>query len=354
MNMTVGNIKGSASIAALLGVLPAAAVMCMFFLSQFAADLTGFDLLAQLGNVSEMSLHKQQFIDLLIVAGAFIQIAMLIVIVWRQHRPRVLLTLILTAPIYLALHQMVQATYIARPTSIPAALNRILVTENVPPPALSPEEKALIRHFEDFFQTVDLRYQSFAKNYRGEWGVEDSEVIRGLYYMTTVAALLPFGDASTADHAGCVLTKAKNRNSNITVADFNIRTYLDSPVGCCSDYALLLNALLRRAGMTSQVVALPGHVTVEISTPNGPWTWDATYNVAFSRSFAEILPDDRPVKVLEFNHPGLDASNRAFYRPYVHWQRITLMLAANKINPIATGTFDTVPGYEKVSFAYGL
>jgi len=352
--MAIVNIKASASIAAVLGVLPAAAVVCMFFLSQFVADLTGFDLLARLGNVSEMSLHKQQFIDLLIAAGVFVQIAMLMVIVWRQHRPRVLLTLILTVPIYLALHQVVQATYIARPTSIPAALNRILVTENVPPPALAPEKKALIRNFDDFFQAVDFEYQSFAKNYSGEWGVDDREVLRGLYYMTSVAALLPFGDAKAVDYAGCVLTKAKTVNSDITVADFNIRTYLDSPFGCCSDYALLLNALLRRAKINSRVVTLPDHVAVEISTASGPWTLDATYHIAFSRSFGEVLPGNRLVNIVKFNHPGLDASNQIFYRPHVHWQRITLMLAANRVDPIATGTFDTVPGYENVSFAYGL
>lgn len=169
-----------------------------------------------------------------------------------------------------------------------------------------------------------------------------------LFYVNTVANLFPVGFPQDEKIEGCVLPYAQQKNPEFSARNLTLSSYLQCPVGCCSDFGLILNKLLRANGFRSNVVGLPGHWLVEVQVDDVIWTVDSMYNYAYNRSLFIPLKKGQKVKVFLISHPGLKFKSE-YYRRKIAVERIAYLIYATRARPMALGPYTIVPGYELVN-----
>lgn len=138
-----------------------------------------------------------------------------------------------------------------------------------------------------------------------------AQASQALFYMQWVSGLWSYGNLDRPDLPGCVINN--EATGPIDPALLTIRTYLDSPIGCCTDYTVLFSMLLEAAGIETRIVTKEGHNFNEALLDGEWWTLDANLNVAFRASWDKVLDLSQTIEVLRFEHEGMRGGS-AIYR----------------------------------------
>ena len=160
--------------------------------------------------------------------------------------------------------------------------------------------------FEKFYDYVENRFNKKKANLES-WAIDNPIELRVLFYMQYVSGLWNYGNADKLNwqKVGCVLRNEDNNWNAVSIDKINIRTYLDSKIGCCSDYAYMLGYLLDRAEIQNRVIQIPGHIFNEVYF-NDTWNViDANTGIYINKSWKEVLRDgdsDPNMKILTFPH----------------------------------------------------
>lgn len=195
--------------------------------------------------------------------------------------------------------------------------------------------RADINSFDDFYWFCKNRFKSFSRYLETKWGIHDKKKLEGIFYMNLVSAMWGFGNKINIDKKGCVRANENNNWKTIPAEKINVRTFIDSGIGCCTDSAYLLSYLLDRANIKQRLINLPGHFLNEAYFGGRWYTLDAHTNIMFHSSWKEIQNYDKEsgeIVVAIFPHNNLIAGENPFYREGVgHFRIILLMQAVHKV-----------------------
>ena len=152
-------------------------------------------------------------------------------------------------------------------------------------------KKAEVKTFDGFYQLVDQQFRFNRDNLKAQWRIDDTSEMKSLFFLNVVGSLWHFGNRNFPARAGCVQTNENIDFQTVQDSDMTVRTYLDSEIGCCTDYAYLLKYLLDRAGIPNRLVVLPGHLANEAELSSGWHVLDATTGMTISHSWQSLLSD---------------------------------------------------------------
>jgi len=100
------------------------------------------------------------------------------------------------------------------------------------------------------------------RSFVGYPGVPDDTVARVLHYINQASNLFPYGNRDNPEKPGCV---RDNETLSAPLAGCIAEArLLNSPVGCCTDYAIVMHALLTRAGYDARFRYGKGHIFNEV------------------------------------------------------------------------------------------
>jgi hypothetical protein len=187
--------------------------------------------------------------------------------------------------------------------------------------------------FADFHRGVmaDYRQRETPLRETSAIAAEASEAkLKTLFIMNFVSGLWSFGNKIELTKPGCVLCNEKN---NWTASRPTMRAYLDSRIGCCTDYALMVKFLLDEEKIENRLTAIPGHVFNEVRL-EGRWCIvDATTNMFLEQSWQELYErkSEEPIKVYVFPHANMSGNFAYRYRPLAgQFRLLTLLRVANR------------------------
>ncbi|HOI74624.1 MAG TPA: hypothetical protein PLO63_10790 [Syntrophales bacterium] len=319
-------------------------------LSRLLMDATGIDLLAAIGNSSNIG--EKKLLLLTILMGCCLAVTAAIFLFFARKPGLAGRTAVLTllVPAYLAVYAFLQY-----PVHHAALLEQIEVTA-VPAMAdsgfFNKSNLAVdgIRDEDELHRACMKRFNQVRETLRVQWGIEDPRKLEALFLMNSVSALWGFGNSVHYTREGCVEQNEKT-GFRIDVPE-GIRDYLESEIGCCSDSAHVLKVLLDRSGIPNRrVVIAHGHMMNEAAFSDGWMTLDATTNMAFFGDWTSIQRrrghGRNSVHVLVFPHSNHASGSNPLYRPAIGHLRFALLLdAVNKSAPpvaFPDGTDGTLP-----------
>jgi hypothetical protein len=175
---------------------------------------------------------------------------------------------------------------------------------------------AKLTNFVDLSAFAEKRFSRFRRTLEWAWGAENEPYLKPLFYLNFVSSLWSYGNRMSSEKAGCVLINENTNFGPIPEEGITVRTYVDSDIGCCTDYAYMLHFLLRRAHFESRLVLLPGHILNEVKV-DGRWmALDANINVFYRQSWQETVSNNgRPIGVVLFPLRDSDPNAERAYRP---------------------------------------
>jgi hypothetical protein len=232
-------------------------------------------------------------------------------------------------------------------------LRRLNIVEHDPAHlAAADSRQALLRAdlqtFADFHRYVRERYRAHAPFLKKAWRMEDERRLKALFFMSFVSGLWAFGNRADVDGVGCALCNEERKGPAPTRP--TIRSYLESPIACCTDFAHLTKSLLDHEGIESRLTAIPGHVFNEVRV-GGRWCiLDATTDLVLETSWEELYaaPKANPpaVTVLWFPHPCLADAAAPQYRPMAgHFRLMMLLRLANRPALLRPTEHPDLPSY---------
>jgi len=198
--------------------------------------------------------------------------------------------------------------------------------------AKQPLLQAPIESYDDLYQYCHWRFQTYRSELSQRWGINDQRKLEALFYMNFVSRLWGYGNPTPElrDRPGGVLSNEETGFRQIQ--NPTVRTYLESDIGCCTDYAFLLKQLLGRAGILNRRVTTAGHVFNEARFADGWATLDANTNMFFAGEWAAIQRrphgSEGTVKIMVFPHQNCTNSRNPYYRPEIGQFRLRWLLTA--------------------------
>jgi len=187
-----------------------------------------------------------------------------------------------------------------------------------------------ISSFDEFASRVDANFERNEPRLRNSWHVEDEAALRAIFYLNTVANLFSYGNRTTSK--GCANLNEQFGKVSRDLKTIGIRYYMDSLIGCCSDYANLLKFLLDAAAIENNMVAIKanGHIFNEAFIAGRWHALDANIGAYYDRSWNEIVAEKDPFSVTLFPVISLRGGNAdPRYRPLLwRFRYKTLMVAA--------------------------
>jgi len=199
-----------------------------------------------------------------------------------------------------------------------------------------------IKTYDDLFQAVDANYNRHADALRKRWAIQNDDRLKAIFYLVTASNMFAFGDKVDELGSGCANLNEENGGKLRDPDVLGVRYYLDTNIGCCTDYATILYFFLTKAGIESRMVALPihGHWVNEVKL-DGKWqALDANIGGFYQYSWAEMVEGSDPFEVLLFPVLSFDSSKPS-YRPIMSmFRNKVLMVAASGAE---RGVIYTVP-----------
>ena len=165
------------------------------------------------------------------------------------------------------------------------------------------------------------------------WHIEDEQLLLTLFLMNVTNNLWGFGNPIKINEAGCVFQNENHPNTAMKSdrsVEHNVAFYINSEIGCCQDYARMLQFLLNKAKIKNRLVLNPGHILNEAYI-QGKWmAFDATVNFWWHDSWGHIqnLPIDEPFSVSIFPNNGTVFKNNSQYRTFIGQFRTFMLLEA--------------------------
>jgi hypothetical protein len=190
--------------------------------------------------------------------------------------------------------------------------------------------KEALASFDALYREVMHRYRVLHAELQSNWSGSEG-ALKAIFFTNFVSGLYEFGNREAHDQVGCVgqneLISGEPVRPALTEAEI-----LESRIGCCTDFARALKALLDRAGLENRVVVLPGHVFNEAKV-DGIWrALDANINVVYDRSWQEIVfaEGQAPVRADWYFLEGTRDPRQSAYRPLLTAFRVQMMLFAGR------------------------
>jgi hypothetical protein len=188
---------------------------------------------------------------------------------------------------------------------------------------------AEIESFDDFYQFARRRYGLSQSEIEQKWGL-DEKLDQAYFYMNLVSAMWGYGNQDEPDKPGCVLSNEDNQWRSIPEEEITIRTYIESDIGCCEDFAYLLKYLLDREGIDNRLVSYYGHIFNEITVSDESYTLDANTNLVFHSAWAKIQENGKVIVTI-FPLVNLIRQDNPYYRLELgRFQMSVLLLAAQR------------------------
>lgn len=296
-------------------------------------DATGFSLLGALGAGPLIGTIK---LRLLTGLGIFCAVTTIVwfAVQWGRGPGRAARAVIAVA---LLVPYGASTAMLHRPVAHAGAVKSLRIVE---PPTVDYERifakqpllQAHIGSYDDFYEYCHRRFQAYQSELSQRWRIEDQQKLEAIFYMNLVSRLWGYGNPTPAlrNRRGSVLS---NENTGFREIEHpTVRTYLESNIGCCTDYAFLLKELLDRAGIPNRRVTTAGHVFNEARFADGWATLDANTNMFFAGEWGAI--QRRPhgskgtVTVMVFPHQNCMDTGNPYYRPEIGQFRLRWLLCA--------------------------
>lgn len=191
--------------------------------------------------------------------------------------------------------------------------------------------QADINSFDDFYRFAQKRFKSYSHLLETKWNIHNKKKLEAIFYMNMVSAMWGFGNKINKEKKGCVRYNENNNWQTVPIEKINVRTFIDSDIGCCSDSAYLLCYLLEKANIKQRVICFPGHVLSEAYLEDRWHTLDAYSNMMFHSQWQDIQNYDKKsgeITVTIFPHHNLIYGENPFYREKIGHFRIILLLQA--------------------------
>ncbi|MDA9395499.1 hypothetical protein WN73_33795, partial [Bradyrhizobium sp. CCBAU 45394] len=176
-------------------------------------------------------------------------------------------------------------------------LNYKAYDSNISLQASGTDWRAGIDSWQEFAQYVDAQYQSTTQS--TDFTPEQAQVF---FYLQWVSGLWSYGNPTQLLATGAVVDNEINGVTD--PADVTVRTFLDSPIGCCTDYTTVMSYLLLEAGIESRVVSGNAHVFNEALIDGEWWTIDANLGLAYEGAWDQVISTDQTINVFQFDHAG--------------------------------------------------
>lgn len=207
--------------------------------------------------------------------------------------------------------------------------------------------KANISDFNEFYLFARKRFEQFRSHLEKSWGIQSESELQSIFYMNLVSGMWHYGNLQK-EGPGCVLVNENTGFQEMRASSVSIRTYIDSDIGCCTDYANLLKFLLDKAGIKNRLVKLPGHIFNEAYFENRWNVLDATLNITFNAPWESIqFSSENNISVTTFPHINLIKYNNPYYNPEVGALRIQQILFASEKDKQKPVYGYELPGYIK-------
>ena len=189
-----------------------------------------------------------------------------------------------------------------------------------------------IASYTGFYEAVSRRFEGNREQLSKVWGIKSEEKLKALYFLNQTSWLWAYGNEFALDRAGCV---SNNELTNFAIdekwssPDF----YLNSPIGCCTDYAHMLKFLLDSAGIENKMVEIPGHIFNEARVDGKPLILDATVGYAIPYTWQQIASKGflKKIDIELFPNKSMQDPGSKDYRP------ISLRFRLHMLNQIALG-----------------
>lgn len=150
-----------------------------------------------------------------------------------------------------------------------------------------------------------------------------------------------YGNSLDPENAGCVFNNEGDRTRSYEGKTFG--DFINSPIGCCNDYANLLTVLLTNFGINNRQVLIGGHIFNEITLdtpflfrhksgrPNDVFVkkmvLDSTIDFVYLNDWKTIQFTSDKFQVIVLPHPSSDVDSEN-YRPLLTgFQQMMLKLA---------------------------
>lgn len=183
-----------------------------------------------------------------------------------------------------------------------------------------------IQSKKEFIQKVFNHYKKHKKHLAKTWKIEEGPLLKTFFFMNIVSRLWGYGNyhLENKKKPGCVSANERTQFKNQKIQ--GIQTYLQSDIGCCTDYVAIMKLLLDASNIKNRITTLaPGwHVFNEVYFNNSWHVADANLNIFYYQSWEEMKSHkDRPIKMTMFPHQNLVASSGpTFYRPEMFYYRV--------------------------------
>ncbi|MBL4615488.1 MAG: hypothetical protein JKY27_11530 [Magnetovibrio sp.] len=308
------------------------------YVSNYISLQTGFDPLKLIGSGAVLGPKKIAALTYVIFGGVGLIVTGYVLTLTRPGRFWRLLILVLCVPLLLVANTWLDTVPLG-PAQERIQVNRL---QTVNYDAIFNDDairRGQLKTNAEFRSAVDANYLVHRKALSEAWNISDESMLRAIFYLNTVANLFSFGNSNLNVEGGCAAQNEQFGTNQRSIKNLGIRFYMDSQIGCCTDYALLLQLLLNGAGIDNRVVILPthGHVFNEFNL-NGTWhALDANIGAIYDRTWNDIVDGQGPFSVTVFPVLSLNSMNPNRYRPILaQFRHKTFMVAA-------TGAEHSVP-----------
>ncbi|MBT4888998.1 MAG: hypothetical protein HON65_05550 [Rhodospirillales bacterium] len=319
-------------------------VVSLPYISNYLLQVVGFDPLTLVKSGGVLGPKKIYIFKVLAgVVSGFLVLAM-IPGLFHPGRFTRLLVVVLVLPVIWSstiwINQTAQGVYAKRIHSmrLPTVDYDLIFDKSV----LDPDT---INSFDDFYRAVDKNFNKYQDVLKTRWAIKDRDYLRSLFYLNTVSGLFSFGNAIDVDGPGCAVSNEETGYLPRDQENLGVRFYLDSKIGCCTDYAYLLKYLLDRSEIESRILVIPvhGHVFNEVNI-NGKWhALDANIGAFYQQSWNDIVGGAEPFEVILFPTMSIDGSKPSYRFQMSMFIRKILLVAASGAE---RGTYkDTLPSY---------
>lgn len=143
---------------------------------------------------------------------------------------------------------------------------------------------------------------------------------RVAYFVQWVSGLWSYGNLNNISLAGCVVTN--EITGPIDPSMVTVRTFMDSPIGCCTDYTTVLSYLLIDAGLENRVIAGAGHVFNEVKIDGVWWTVDANLGLMYRGTWEQVLDLNQTIDIIRFDHAGMTLGSPVYRETLVEFYNI--------------------------------
>jgi hypothetical protein len=173
-----------------------------------------------------------------------------------------------------------------------------------------------LKTFVDLSEFAERRFSRFRPELESAWGTGSESYLKVFFYLNFVSSLWSYGNPMSPRETGCVLINENTNFKPVPEEGITVRTYIESDIGCCTDYAYMLHFLLDRAHLEARLVELPGHVLNEVKV-DGKWmALDANVNVFYRQSWKETVGrGGKEIGVVMFPLLAVNPTHKHGYRP---------------------------------------